>query len=96
MIARGKGMSEHEKPKCPHCGQEMKRWRTPPDSNWGEGFQWVCFNDECGYFVRGWDHINETQGVKASYRYRLDPKTGASGPLPTWSYDGHKDQIIED
>jgi len=89
-------MSEQEKPKCRHCGVEMKKWRTPADSTWGADFQWVCFNDQCPYFVRGWDHIFKTQNVKASYRYRTNPLTGASGPLPCWSYDAHRDQIIED
>lgn len=89
-------MNDSERPKCPHCGQEMKKWRVPPNSTWSGFFQWVCFNDECSYFVHGWDHIFKTQNIKASYRHRLDPETGASGPLPCWSYDAHKDQIIEE
>lgn len=84
-----------ETPKCPHCGEELKKWRTPSSSTWTSAWQWVCFNDECPYFVRGWDWIMETQGVKASYRHRLDPATGVSGPLPVWTYDAHKDKIIE-
>lgn len=89
-------MSHKEKCTCPHCGKEMKKWRTPADSTWGTPFQWVCFNDECTYFVKGWDHMMETQNVKASYRHRVNPETGAGGPLPCWSYGAHKDQIIED
>jgi hypothetical protein len=88
-------MTDKETPKCAKCGEEMKKWRTPADSTWGINFQWVCFNDECPYFVRGWDHMMNTQNVKASYRYCLNPETGTSGPLPCWSRDAHKDNIIE-
>jgi hypothetical protein len=89
-------MNQQEKPKCIHCNAEMSKWRTPEYSTWETSFQWVCFNDECPYFVRGWDWTMKEQGVKASYRHRLHPETGKSGPLPVWSYDAHKDQIIED
>ena len=83
-------------PKCPHCNVEMKKWKVPDNSTWSIAFQWVCLNNECSYFVRGWDWMMESQGVKASYRYRINPETGESGPLPAWSYDAHKDLIIED
>ncbi|RLB12591.1 MAG: hypothetical protein DRG39_01510 [Deltaproteobacteria bacterium] len=83
-------------PVCPYCGTQMKKWKTPPNSTWTSPYNWVCFNDECPYFVRGWDHIFETQGVKASYRHMIDPDTGNAGPLPCWSYEAHKDKIIED
>jgi hypothetical protein len=89
-------MSEKENPKCPHCSAVMKKWKTPEDSTWGTSFQWVCFNDECSYFVRGWDWMWQEQGVKASYRHRMHPETGACGPLPAWSKDAHKDKIIEE
>lgn len=89
-------MEKGEIPKCPHCGVDMKKWETPPASTWSALFQWVCFNDECSYFVRGWDWMLKTQKVKASYRHRLDPDSGASGPLPAWSYKAHKDRIIDE
>jgi hypothetical protein len=89
-------MDQVQKPICPHCGVEMKKWRTPANSTWCTSFQWVCFNDECPYFVRGWDWMMQEQKVKASYRHRMNPETGVSGPLPAWSYDAHKDQIIEE
>jgi hypothetical protein len=89
-------MNPKERPTCPHCGEGLKKWRTPADSTWGTDFQWVCFNDDCPYYVRGWDWMWKEQSVKASYRYRLHPETGVSGPLPAWSSEAHKDRIIED
>lgn len=89
-------MSNQETPTCRHCGVQMKKWRSPANSTWTTEFQWVCFNDDCPYFVKGWDHIMKTQNVKASYRHMVDPERGTSTPLPCWSSDAHKDHIIEE
>ncbi len=89
-------MTTDEKPKCKYCETEMKKWRPPSHSTWANEFLWVCFNDECPYFVRGWDHMMKTQEVKASYRESVNPETGVSSPLPTWSNEAHRDSIIED
>jgi hypothetical protein len=83
-------------PKCPHCGAAMKRWKVPPDSTWSEEFHWVCFNDQCDYYVRGWTHLRENFRQNASYRHRMNPATGACGPLPVWSPQAHRDSILPD
>ncbi len=89
-------MDERDRTICPYCGQKMSKWRSPALSTWGSEYQYVCFNDECPYYKRGWAHTFKSIGIKASYRHRYDPGTGQEGPLPVNSPEAGKDGIIED
>lgn len=78
---------------CPHCGAEMDPIETPLDSSWGGETHYVCFNDDCGYYVNSWQAL-ERQGVEgAGYRCRIDAR-GKRGPIPVHSCNDLKECII--
>lgn len=85
-----------QNPSCPHCEAKLLPWRSPDLTSWGGKVQLICLNDECPYYVRGWDWMKEKYDVVASYRYRLDPETGDSGPLPVWSQTALKNQVVSE
>lgn len=86
-----------EKPAiCPHCGSKLKKWLVPDEATWDEAFFRVCFNDGCTYYKEGWTWMKEQYSQNASYRYTLNPVTGASMQIPVWSASATREMIVED
>jgi hypothetical protein len=75
-----------EAPTCPHCNMVMEKM----DSrylDWDSPYLWVCFNDECGLFKKGWKHMMESVGQLVSYRFMIHPQNGESGVIPAFSQE---------
>ena len=82
-------------PKCPHCGEETRKWEVPEGGTWDVPFLYVCFNDDCKYFIEGWDWMQMQYAQNSSYRYSQNPRTGKSAPLPVWSSQALKNKILD-
>ena len=72
----------------------MVRVEMPPNAGYQCEYMFVCFNDDCPYYVQGWRWMWEQFRVRSSYRHRINPDTGAASPLPVWSPTAMKDRII--
>ena len=81
---------------CIHCGSPLKKWQVPVDASWDEPFFLVCFNDDCSYYKAGWEWMQEQFSQHASYRYMINPTSGAASPLPVWSDQATREMIMED
>ena len=92
---------ESDKPDCPHCGEEMTLWEVPP-INFGDGLGWgtpylyVCFNDDCDFYKEGWNWMEKQFGQHASYRFMINPSSGASSQIPVWSDKATREMIVEE
>ena len=81
---------------CPYCGKKMVKWEGSPESSWGDTFQFVCFDDQCPYYLAGWEWMRSQYQQNVSYRYRYNPQNQESGPLPVWSPEALREGIIDE
>jgi SAM-dependent methyltransferase len=60
--------------RCPYCDEKLEKWMVPdtPFNEWPNEFFYVCFNDNCSYFVNGWELVGALGNV-GSYRLMYDP-----------------------
>ena len=81
---------------CPHCGTRLAKWLVPEEATWDEEFFYVCFNDQCSYYKEGWAWMKQQYNQTASYRFALQPATGAASMIPVWSDAATREMIVED
>jgi len=82
--------------RCPYCDEPLKKWEVPQTlfTQWPNEYFYICFNDECSYFIRGWDAM-ASQGRHCTYRLMYDPLTDCCQPAPVPTSDALRDGIIE-
>jgi hypothetical protein len=78
---------------CPHCGARLDPFALP-DALYDHAYDFACFNDGCPYYVRGWAWMEQQFGVRTSYRYRIDARTGRDSPLAVWSPSAIRSSIL--
>jgi len=84
--------------RCPYCGEKLKKWAVPENPfccTWDNDFMYICFNDECPYFVRGWDHMYKEGNRGVSYRLMYNPVKDFCSPIPVPSHRALRDGIME-
>ena len=84
---------------CPHCGECLRKWAVPYNPfchTWDSEYMYICFNDACPYFVRGWDYMSSQGNRGTSYRMMYNPEKDTCMPIPVPSYRALREGIVED
>lgn len=87
-------------PDCPHCQLKLSCCEAPPvhigdGLGWGAEVLYICLNDYCSLFLRGWDQIELKYGHHASYRYMQLPDSNESNVMMVGNSDAFKGSIID-
>jgi SAM-dependent methyltransferase len=84
--------------RCPHCGEKMRKWAVPDnpfEATWDNEFMYICFNDACPYYVRGWDFMHREGNRGSSYRLMYNPEKDCCMPIPVPTPRALRESIIE-
>ena len=84
--------------RCPHCGEKMLKWAVPDNPfevTWDNDFMYICFNDACPYYVRGWDFMYREGNRGCSYRLMYNPEKDCCMPIPVPTPRALRESIIE-
>jgi SAM-dependent methyltransferase len=82
---------------CPYCQEKMRKWAVPNNlfaNNWDNEFMYICFNDCCPYYVRGWDFMYKKGNRGVSYRLMYNPEKDCCSPIPVPTPGALREGII--
>ena len=83
---------------CPYCGEKLRKWAVPDNPfscAWDNDFMYICFNDACPYYVRGWDVMQRDGTGGVSYRLMYNPEKDRCLPIPVPTPKALKEGIID-
>lgn len=85
---------------CPHCKGQMDCCEAPQfhvgdGLGWGSDVLFICLNDDCPLFVKGWAQIDAQFGHSASYRYMELPGSKESNLMMVGNKMAFKGSIID-
>jgi SAM-dependent methyltransferase len=84
---------------CPYCRERLKKWAVPDNpfvQTWDNEFMYICFNDQCAYYIRGWEHMSSEGNMGTSYRLMYNPEKDRCMPIPVPSARALREGIIEE
>lgn len=85
---------------CPHCKRNMECCEAPQmhvgdGLGWGSDVLFICLNDECSLFIRGWEYVEMQYGHKSSYRYMELPGSSESNVMMVGSKNAFKGSVLQ-
>ena len=85
---------------CPHCKGTMSCCEAPPvhvgdGLGWGAEVMFICLNDACDVFLKGWDNIERQYGHHASYRYMELPQSNEGNYMMVGNAEAFKASVID-
>jgi len=83
---------------CPHCGSRLRRWAVPqtPFTEWDAEHMYVCFDDRCPFYLRGWSAMHRQGNFGISHRFMYDPDRQVCTSVPVPSATALKDGIVDE
>lgn len=85
---------------CPHCDQQLSCCEAPPihvgdGLGWGSDVLFICLNDYCKLFLKGWDNCETKYGHHASYRFMKLPGSTENNVMMVGNSDAFKGSIVD-
>ena len=89
-----------EKHVCPHCNQELTLCHAPPihvgdGLGWGSEYLFICLNNDCSLFAKGWEYIENQYGHVGSYRYMEIPGSKESYNMMVAGRDAFTGSVVD-